>query len=136
MNRLAERFLRKWPREAEGTPGELSEGRWERMEGSCIRVSQKLPGCRTRDSAFRPRPGALWRWSLMDPGWVRGGVGGDLGSAGGETGAGSPCESREEVREPGTGGCFGAFGLEGLNDGCVEDSKDAEQGLRAGGGGA
>ena len=51
----------------------------------------------------------------MDPGWVRGGVGGDLGSAGGETGAGSPCESREEVREPGTGRCFGAERALGRN---------------------
>ena len=73
----------------------------------------------------------------MDPGWVRVDVGGDLGSGGGESGAGDPCESREEVREPGTGVCltgvcFGAFGLEGLNDGCVEDSQGCGAGSPGG----
>lgn len=45
---------------------------------------------------------------------------GDCDQPGARSGAGSPRESREEVREPGTRVCFGAFGLEGLNDGGEE----------------
>lgn len=57
----------------------------------------------------------------MDPGRGRGGVGVTAISRG-ESGAGSPRESRGS-RGARDACVSGAFGLEGLNDGGVEDSR-------------